>query len=404
MKISRKLVIFSVIALMFLGLFLRYQNRGAKRDWCDFRVYYKTGERFAAKENIYARPDETVTPYKYSPFFAMLMAPFSFLPKSVAALIFFTLNFVSLIAIFVLSYRLIVRDKISFGQSIFLYVFSAIAGFRFALHALDSGQVGIILFALTLFGLHLLHKKKDMFCAVYLSLAIMIKYTPAILLPYLFFKKKVKPVLFVLIFILILSFIPALCVGGPKAYEYIKGWLPFISATSFDASSMYDYKNQSIFSAVLRHFTDASPYNVSLAHFTFAQGIWISVFLGFLAFLFIVFPGKRSDFVLSLDYSLLFTSMALFNPNAWMHNFVVFIFIYMTIFYYLIKINFQDRLTLALAVASFALTTLTSELFVGDSLEKLFERFSCVTAGTGILMFLLFRLRRKEWNKSAFRL
>ena len=59
----------------------------------------------------------------------------------------------------------------------------------------------------------------------------------------------------------------------------------------------------------------------------------------------VVIPKKESRFEKALDYSSLFALLVLLNPNAWMHNFVVLLFIYMTLFYHLIKTNFKDKVT-----------------------------------------------------------
>lgn len=396
MKIDRTIIVIIIIAVIFLGLFLRYSDRAPKRHYSDFRVYYATGGRFAEKEDIYARPEESITPFKYSPLFAMLMWPFSYFSQEAASLVFFSINFISLIIIFVLSGELVIRDEISFKQKIFLYSATAVSSLRFILHALDSGQVGIIILALVVSGLYLLDKKKDTISAALIGLSTMIKYTPVVFLPYFIFRKKIKIIPLIILFVMIFCLIPACYVGMDKAIEYLKDWIPSISGTSFDAGSWYDYKNQSIFSLVLRYFTVDSPYDVSVGHLTFNQGLLASVIACVLIYLLIIFPKNSTGLRGPIEYSLLFIAMTLFNPNAWMHNFVAFIFVYMTLFYYLIKTNFKDRVVLTLVVLSFILMTLTSELFVGDNLEKLFERLSFLTIGALGLLFSLFKLKFHE--------
>jgi hypothetical protein len=405
MRINRRLAVFLIIAAVFAGLFLRYLGRAPKRHYCDFRVYYATAGKFIAREDIYARPDESITPYKYSPMFAMLISPLSFFSRKTASLIFFTLNFALLIAIFFFSGKLIARDKTPFKKGVLLYGLSIAASLRFILHVLDSGQASIIMFALVLLGLYFLREKREMIAASLIGLSVMVKYTPAIFLPYLVFKRKIRLSFLILLFIVIYCLLPAIYLGMEKEADYVKSWVPFISETSFEKNMWYDYKNQSLFALTLRYFTKVSPYRTSVAGLTFNQGIFTAFITGSIIYLFIVFPASRGNPVFPADYSLLFISMALFNPNAWMHNFIIFIFVYMTVFYYHIKVKFSDKPALILTGLSFALTTLTSELFIGDRLEKLFEEFSCVTTGALILMFLLFRIRSKEatWTGNAYR-
>jgi len=396
MKPYRKLIIFLIIAVIFAGFFLRYSGRAPKRNYCDFRVYYTTGMRFLAKEDIYARPDKSITPFKYSPMFAMLVSPLALLTPKAASLVFFTLNFAALLIVFILSGKLIIRGKTSFGKNVFLYAISAIFSVRFILHVLDSGQVGIMILALVLLALYLLSKKREAAAASSLGLSIMFKYVPGIFLPYFASRGKFKFIALVVIFILLFCALPAAFVGIENEIGYIKGWIPFISETSFDRASLYDYKNQSLVAFALRYFTGSTPYNISVLNLTFNQGLFLALLGACIIYVFIIYPGKNSDPVSSLDYSLLLGAMVLFNPNAWMHNFVVVIFVYMTLFHHLIKTNFKDKLTLFLTLLSFALLTLSSETFIGDTAETVLEELSVVTVGMLVLMGALFRLKFRK--------
>ena len=85
-----------LVAAVYLLLLFRYSERAPKRHYNDFRVYYATAERFLHRENIYLPMDGSMTPFKYSPMFALLTAPLGFLSEKSASLVFFTLNFAAL--------------------------------------------------------------------------------------------------------------------------------------------------------------------------------------------------------------------------------------------------------------------------------------------------------------------
>jgi len=396
MALKRKLIIYSILIVVFAGLFIRYSGRAPKRHYSDFRVYYATAQRFAEKDDIYARPDESITPFKYSPMFALLVSPLAKFSQKTASLIFFTINFLSLLLIFVISEKLICKSKLSFKQQVFLHGATILCSLRFILHSMDSGQVGIVIVALIVTGLYFLDKHKEKAAAFFIGLSVMFKYTPGIFLPYFAFRKRIKLVALIMIFIIIFCLVPALFVGIDKETEYVKSWLPFISNTSFDDVSLYDYKNHSLFALALRFFTKETPYNVSVANISFDHAMILTLILGMILYLFIAIPKKKDDFEKSIDYSSLFILMLLLNPNAWMHNFVALIFVYMTIFYYLIKVNFKDKLSLSLVSVSFVLNTLSSELFVGDRVEKVFEERSFLAIGTLVLLFVLLKLKWKQ--------
>jgi len=396
MRIDRRYIVSIIIATIFIGMFVRYLYRAPKRHYCDFRVYYATAQRFIDKEDIYARPDESITPFKYSPMFAMLVSSLSFFSQKAASLIFFTINFILLVVICMFSERLIVDDKISFKKKILLYVLPIIFTSRFILQVLDSGQVNIMIFALVILGLYYFEKKKDIVGAAFIGLSVMFKYMPVVFIPYFLLRKKLRIVGFILVFIILYCLIPAAYVGVDREIEYVKNWLPFITKTSLDEGSWYDYKNQSLYSFVLRYFTAASFYRVSVANLTFRQGLLVAFIIGAIIYSLIIFPQRRYNIHSPIDYSLLFICMALFNPNAWMANFVIFIFVYMTILYYLLKFNFKDRFTSVLVFLSFALASWGSESLVGNNLENLLEELSSVTMAALVLLFILFRLKFKK--------
>ena len=396
MKRKRKYVVVIIIALVFIGLFCRHSRRAPKRNYCDFRVYYATAERFIQRQNIYGRPDESIGPFKYSPMFAMLLSPFSVFSQKCASSAFFTINFVLLILVFLFSKKLIVKDKISFRQCVFLYLFTFIFTLRFILQVLDSGQVGIIITFLVILGLYFLEKKKDALSSAFIALSIMFKYTTFIFLPYFFFRKKRKLVSFILLFIIIFCLFPAVYSGVSTHSNYLRDWIPSITATSLDQGSWYDYKNQSLFSCALRFFTADSPYKIAIFNLSFNQGIILASIICLAIYLLIVFPKADKSFNTCIDYSSLFICTALFNPNAWMHNFIIFIFVFMNLYYYLLKVNFKDKITLTLLIFSFILTSGMSESLVGNDLENLSEKLSSVTIGAVILLFALFRLKFKK--------
>ncbi len=393
-KKNKKLLIVLIIIIIFTGLFFRYLNRAPKRNYCDFRVFYATAQRFAACENIYARPDEKITPYKYSPIVAMMFSPLSVLSQKKAALVFFTINFIFLALALIYSRKIITKDDPGSAWGNFgLYALSTVCCLRFILHAFDSGQVGVIITFFVVFGLYFIQKKKEVIGSAFLSLGSLFKYTPFLFLPYFLLRKKIKVVIFVIVFVAVYFLLPALHVGIDNEVTYIKNWVPFITSTSFDHGSWYDNKNQSIYSVFLRYLTKDSPYKVRILNLSFNQGIALSFFVILVLYMLIIVKKQNSDFETCIDYSLLFVSMAFFNPNGWLHNYAACIFPYMALFYYLIKTAFKDKIVLLLVVLSFALTTLTSEMFVGDNLETVFEEFSVTAIGFFVLMLALFKVK-----------
>lgn len=387
----KRFIIFSIITIIFIALFFRYAYRAPKRHYCDFRVYYNTAQRFLAKENIYSRPDRSITPFKYSAVFALITSPLALVSQKQASLIFFSINFLLLILISVLSKKMIVKRDLTWPQAFMIYFFPLFFTSRFIFSVLDSGQVTIMIFALIITGLYLLQKKKDILAAGLFALSVMFKYTSIIFLPYFLIRRKIKLSISMVLFMLFYCFLPAAYVGVNTNSQYLKNWLPFISETSLDKGSWYDSKNQSLYSFILRMFSKDSPFN-PIAQLTFSQALIISAAIGMLIYLLIVVRRKNKETEL-IDYSLLFLCMALFNPNAWLANFVFFIFAYMIIIYHLLNVKFKNKTTLIFMILSFILSSWAAQSVVGDSLQKFFEALSTVTIAAIILTGILLRLK-----------
>jgi hypothetical protein len=393
MKLNPKWIVVAVIVMAFVGNFIRYSHRAPRRHYADFRVYHATAERFLQKQDIYDRPDMAITPFKYSPMFAFLVSPLGFVNRHTASLIFFTINFATLISLCFLIPRLLGITGLTVIQRIFLYFIPILFTSRFILQVWDSGQVNLIMFLLTVASLYFMRKGKDALAGGALGLSVMFKYMPAVFVPYLIFQKKYKMVTWILVSIVIWCFLPALVVGWETQMFYLQKWLPSISETSLDHSSWYDYKNQSLYSTVLRYLTKDATYGLKLMNLTFEQGLGLSILLGGLIYVLVLFKGRNVEEQFKLDWSILFLCMALFNPNAWMMNFVVFFFVYMYLMDYLFRVRWQDKVTLGLMLLAFIVSSWTSESLVGNDLENRCEELSFVTLGALILIVSLLRLK-----------
>ena len=375
----KNLYIIFLIFFLFIGLFFNYSHRAKKRNYSDFRVYYSTSKHFLLKEDIYSRPDISITPFKYSPCFAFCFSWLGLFSIDTAAKIFFVINFLSIIFIFFILKKFIVKEPLS--KKFLLYFLSSIFVFRFILQVLHSGQITIIMFLLSLLSLYFMDNK-ILLSAFFLSLSIMFKYTPIIFLVYFLFRKRIKFAIFVFLFLFLFSILPAIYVGIDKQVYYLKKWLPYIINTSLDKGSFFDIKNQSLYSFILR----IKPINLN-----FEYAILFSILIVFFIFFFTIIKENKY-----IDYSVIFILMALLNPNAWLSNFSFLLFPYFFLTYYLIKTNFKDKITFILIIISFILSSFTSQDIVGNTLEDLFLKNSTITISSLILVLVLLRLKFKN--------
>jgi len=390
MRIDKKWAAILFLCLLFTGLFFRYLNRAPRRHFCDFRVYYATAEKFLAGEDIYKRDKESVTPYKYSPTFAFLFSFLGWFGIKTSSLVFFSLNFVFLLLLFRYSQKLI-DPGLSFNKCfwLFFWVFAPIS--RFAFQVLDTGQVNVIMAGLVVLGLYFANRDNDIAAGALLSLSVFFKYMPALLIPYFLFKKRFRLLGWLFLFGITFMILPLVYTGMEKYIAYTKSWLPSIVATSLDHGSLIDYKNQSLYSMILRFFCEESPYKVRLMSLTFQSAMKISTIACFALYLLALYPLCKNRKEQLIDTAMLLICMALFNPNAWMINFVMLTFAYMLILYLFLK---DKRLSaLIIFVIAFLLGSFAGESVVGNNLENFMEEVSSVTLSSLVLFFYLLYLK-----------
>jgi len=266
---------------------------------------------------------------------------------------------------------------------------------------------------LLMIGLHFFVEKKFVKAAFFVGFSVMTKYMPVVFLPYFLLLGCIPFLCFVLMFIVMFNFMPAISFGLTKNLQLINDQLNFLFASSLDPWSIYCHANQSLLGYIARTVWTESEYPIQLLHLDKSAMYLIFFVLAGIMYALSVFPlvsGKLKNKASeeqkregrSIDLALLFVCMSLFNPNAWMNFFVCLIFPYMTVFAHLIKRKGKDWLVLALTVFSFASSSWTSEevvnWFAGDD----FEILSSVTIGTISLFIalIILKLRMKKELRS----
>jgi hypothetical protein len=322
---KKNFILILLACLVFFGALAHYLYRVPSRHYSDFRVYYKAGQDILHGKNIYVRDSETVTPFKYSPFFAFVFAPLSLLPIKVSACVFLGLNFIATVLLFLLSYDLAsdfsVFRKFSDRAGFFIYLFAFACLSRYVFLVWESGQVNIIMAALVLLAVSSLAKDRQPAAGAFLAAAILIKYTPAIFLPFFIFIRKPKIVLWTALFTAGFLLLPALLVGFEKELSLLRAWIPSIISTSLDHNSYTDYKNQSIFSMILR-FCSPTEYGNQFIALSYGQSMHGAYFMALLFYAAAFIPSPQNPDSRAIDVLLIIICTILFNPNCWMTNFV----------------------------------------------------------------------------------
>jgi hypothetical protein len=372
-----------------------YLYRIPKRHYCDFRVYYKAGQDMLQGKNIYVRENEDVTPFKYSPFFAFVFSPLSLLQIQLAASVFLAINFFLTILLFYLSFRLAPETLVagfSPPQRAFIYFLAFLFVSRYMFNVWENGQVAIIMAVLVLLSLEFFIKDKLMAAGAFLAAAILIKYTPAIFLPFFLFMRKPKVVLWTLGFVAVFLMLPALLVGFKTNMLYLTSWIPAIVGSSLDNRSYMDFKNQSIVSMVLRLLTD-TPYHVQIISLSFKQAMTWAYAIVFLFYITAFMPSRTRPRALAVDLLLIILGMVIFNPNSWTLNYIALVPVFMLLMQYLMFNKGRDIFVLACLIFDFIFIMGMSKEFVGHNMEKFGDVHSFAVIGAIVLFAALLKIK-----------
>ncbi|MFC1804326.1 glycosyltransferase family 87 protein [Candidatus Omnitrophota bacterium] len=351
-----------IIILVILSIFsfVRHQRRAPKRNFSDFHIYYVTGRRILNKQDIYIPEDQEHAEFKYSSLFALFMVPFALFPERAADALWYLLQFSLLFFIFASAKELVCSNSLV-GKKLYLfYALSFLVMARFIFLNLDLGQPNILMLALLLLGFRYYLRKDDLACGLLIGLAVMVKYTPLLIIPYFLYKKRIRLALLILLSVVLFSFASGALlraldpnVTSLKLTEQIS----YLKRSCLNPETLImDYKNQSLLRYIYVFFS-STTYGIEF--FKFSRGL-VTAFIALIVFVlyaFMLVPLRSKD---TLNLSLLVSYIAFLNPNGWLHGYIFLILAYMSCIYYLIKVNFKDRVVLILLSVAFIFHSFTS--------------------------------------------
>ncbi len=349
--IRSNLIIFAA-GFLLISIFstIRYERFASKRQYGDFHVYYVTGERMLAGQSIYVDETEKVTPYKYSPLTASFFSLLALSNERTAAGVWHCLNLVFLLVSVIAGGGL--ARKISDGHGKYFVAWSsilAVIGISPAiLHCMNSGQVGIAILFCYVLGVYFTSRDRDIAAGFFFALSCMFKYLPILILPYFIWQKKWKLVWSMIGWLFVLHFLPALWLGWDINLRYLRQFLPFLTGTTLDHISLLDFKNQSMWAYLYRlFFYDLGLFEIrNHPHWILAFGAIL-----FTALYGLVISRTRRGFLV-LGCSLLAILIVIFNPNAWKHNFVLFLLPYQILLAAALQLGWQSRQATLLMLVS----------------------------------------------------
>jgi hypothetical protein len=197
------------------------------RKLIDFPVYYAAGQSlFSGRADLYAPGFALgrVMDYRYPPFFLLLFWPLWLLPYQVAAYLWYLCSIAEIVGcvLFIRRVAAIPNEKKWLWPTVFFVVAPY---FVIILHYGNAHLLAVfLLFAAGYFAF----EKKPVFAGLSLALAISIKLTPALFLPYFALRKQGRLLALVAIFLVLINLAPAIYFGFAKNNELLKNWFEHV--------------------------------------------------------------------------------------------------------------------------------------------------------------------------------
>jgi hypothetical protein len=385
-----RITLYIILAIVVLGYF----RNTLKKEMNDFRVVHRAATRVLHTENLYNFEDGHYL-YKYSPFFAMLVAPLGLFSFKLGEIIW--LLGMCLCLAFILSQckKMILGDK---PPPPYLYLLTILFTSKFLVREIKLGQTDLLMLSFIFLFISFMDRKKDCLAGLFLSLSVMIKPISLIFVPYLLYKKKFKPAIYLMILCVLFLFAPAIIYGFSTNLNLLSGWKTVMSVSSPPLLAVD--LNQSLFAFFYRFLTPTiQQVNLlTLSYATVNLLIYTTIIGLFLLFFFLNRRSKftEKDFVRHpecMEYSLLLIFMSLFSPLGWVQNYSSCILAIMLLVYYVLRTKFRDRFITIGLISFFILVDLINFEIVGRKLNDLSLYLSFITWGIFILVTCLSKLR-----------
>lgn len=189
----------------------------------DFDVHRIMGQRFLGHEDVYV--GSAGFGYPYMPIASMYFAPLTFFDRDTAMALRYTLAIACLCLTLVLCYRMTrVRSGMTPTHGMWMGAISIVLALQFILQDLDDGGPHLILLGILTAGIYLTWQGREKLGSLWFGLAIALKVTPALFLPFFLWKRRWKLAGYTVIATMCWILLPILYMGPSWWWSQQRDW------------------------------------------------------------------------------------------------------------------------------------------------------------------------------------
>ena len=225
----------------------------------DFDLHYIFATRLINGEFLYAHGMHI----PYPPFWAMAHVPFIVLPMDTVQIVYYPLGLLTVIGLFMLVGRLVRRDVTVPQERWFWVVMLAVLlASRFLMRDAMELYVNTTLVLLAWLAVYAWTKGRDWLGGLSLGLAVALKMTAALFIPYFLLKRQWKLAGAAMLFAILFTLAPVLVMGTTRYTEHMKAWTDVViqGVTQKDPSigvlGQEQFENMSLRSTLVRDLMD----------------------------------------------------------------------------------------------------------------------------------------------------
>jgi hypothetical protein len=413
-----KRIIPYLLFILVLGFLIMLALRNG-----DFNLFLEAAKLVAAKKNPYHEwlsiVKENYGYYFYSPLWATLLIPFSYLPNVIPNFIWLLANAWFLYRIWILLLKFIDLQNLSGKQYKWLLFFSILLNARFILYNFELIQMTVFLLWGALESLDLFRNRKFLSGGALLALIINIKILPLVLIPYLIYRKEFRGTLSTLFFSIIYLFLPGLFLGWSNNLFMLSEWWSVINPGNAEHLLEMDlgiHSLTALIPALLMKTEGVLPFSRNIFNLDIETTTFIlnAVRTGLVIFTlyFLKWPPfkqakSRLNEIHELSY--IFLLVPLIFPHQQKYAFLLASPAFFYISYFIIY-NFRSpsrminkttaSVIIILFILSFALMTLSTDGVIGRNLNQVTQYYKTITYGAMILIILLIICTPERIEKS----
>lgn len=236
MRVEAVSAFFKKYGVYILGIFVfLFCLKKAFTDG-DFKVFLEAAKLVALGENPYNEwifvNENSSCLYFYSPLWAMILVPFSYLPAFIPNMIWLLANVFFLYRIWNLMVSYIPKQNFIQKHKKWVLILTILMSIRFLLYNFDMIQMTIFLLWGVLESIKYFGEGKVVVGAALLAFVINVKIMPVVIIPYLIYRGEYKGSLLTLFFTGVYLFVPAVFVGWSTNSFLLAEWWSVVNPTN----------------------------------------------------------------------------------------------------------------------------------------------------------------------------